>query len=98
MGIATVVLLIAAVVLYVSRFGLHLYGIGGSREASALSGIRQRVEFLASPFVGSSPGSAGDAHSAVSVGQASLGTGFELMSIATAVIGGVAIWAAASVA
>ncbi len=92
-GIATVVLLIAAVVLYLSRYGLHLYGIGGSREASALSGIRvQRVEFLAYTICGLLAGVGGlMLASRVSVGQASLGTGFELMSIATAVIGGVAI-------
>jgi ribose/xylose/arabinose/galactoside ABC-type transport system permease subunit len=92
-GIAAVVVLIAGVVLYLSRFGLHLYGIGGSREASVLSGIRvQRVEFLAYTICGLLAGIGGlMLASRVSVGQASLGTGFELMSIATAVIGGVAI-------
>ena len=92
-GIALVVLLLAAVVLYLSRYGLHLYGVGGSREASALSGVRvQRVEFLAYTACGLLAGVGGIMlASRVSVGQASLGTGFELMSIATAVIGGVAI-------
>ena len=92
-GIATVVLVAAAIALYLSRFGLHLYGIGGSRDASALSGIRvRRVEFLAYTVCGLLAGMGGlMLASRVSVGQASLGTGFELMSIATAVIGGVAI-------
>lgn len=92
-GIAAVVLLAAAIVLYMSRFGLHLYGVGGSRDASALSGIRvRRVEFLAYSVCGLLAGVGGlMLASRVFVGQASLGSGFELMSIATAVIGGVAI-------
>jgi ribose/xylose/arabinose/galactoside ABC-type transport system permease subunit len=92
-GIATVVLVVAAIVLYLTRYGLHLYGVGGSRDASALAGIRvRRVEFLAYTLCGLLAGVAGlMLASRVSVGQASLGTGFELMSIATAVIGGVAI-------
>jgi ribose/xylose/arabinose/galactoside ABC-type transport system permease subunit len=92
-GIATVVLIGAAIVLYLTRYGLHLYGVGGSRDASALAGIRvRRVEFLAYTLCGLLAGVAGlMLASRVSVGQASLGTGFELMSIATAVIGGVAI-------
>jgi len=92
-GIAAVVLAAAAITLYLSRFGLHLYGVGGSRDASALSGIRvRRVEFLAYTMCGLLAGVGGlMLASRVSVGQASLGTGFELMSIATAVIGGVAI-------
>jgi ribose/xylose/arabinose/galactoside ABC-type transport system permease subunit len=50
------------------------------------------VEFLAYALCGLLAGVAGlMLASRVSVGQASLGTGFELMSIATAVIGGVAI-------
>jgi ribose/xylose/arabinose/galactoside ABC-type transport system permease subunit len=52
----------------------------------------QRVEFLAYTVCGLLAGVGGIMlASRVSVGQASLGTGFELMSIATAVIGGVAI-------
>ncbi len=92
-GIATVVLIIASVVLYLSRYGLHLYGVGGSRDAAALAGIGvRRVEFVAYTLCGLLAGVAGlMLASRVSVGQASLGTGFELMSIATAVIGGVAI-------
>jgi ribose/xylose/arabinose/galactoside ABC-type transport system permease subunit len=92
-GIAAVVLVVAGIVLYLTRYGLHLYGVGGSRDASSLAGIRvRRVEFLAYTLCGLLAGVAGlMLASRVSVGQASLGTGFELMSIATAVIGGVAI-------
>jgi ribose/xylose/arabinose/galactoside ABC-type transport system permease subunit len=92
-GIATIVLVVAAMVLYLTRSGLHLYGVGGSREASALSGIKvRRVEFTAYVVCGLLAGVGGMMlASRVSVGQAGLGQGFELMSIATAVIGGVAI-------
>jgi len=92
-GMAAVVLAIAAFILYLTRLGLYTYSIGGSREASALSGVRVvRTELLAYTICGLLAGVGGlMLASRVSVGQASLGQGFELMSIATAVIGGVAI-------
>jgi ribose transport system permease protein len=76
-----------------TRFGLYLFAIGGSREASRIAGLRvRRAEVLAYVVSGVYAGLAGVLLTArVSIGQASLGRGFDLLSIATAVIGGVAI-------
>jgi ribose transport system permease protein len=92
-GIATVVVVLATVFLSHTRPGLYLYAIGGSRETAVLAGVRTvRYEVLAYTLCGFLAGVGGlMLASRVSVGQASLGQGFELLSIATAVIGGVAI-------
>ncbi len=92
-GIAAVVFLVASVLLSRTRPGLYIYAIGGSRETAVLAGVRaRRYELLAYTACGFLAGVAGlMLASRVSVGQASLGQGFELLSIATAVIGGVAI-------
>lgn len=92
-GMATVVMVLAAFVLYFTRAGLYLYAIGGSRDATRLSGVKvSRYELAAYAICGLLAGVAGlMLASRVSVGQASLGQGFELMAIATAVIGGFAI-------
>ncbi len=92
-GMALVVLALASFYLYRTRPGLYLYATGGSSEASRLAGIRiVRSELMAYVLCSLLAGIGGlMLASRVSVGQASLGQGFELMSIATAVIGGVAI-------
>jgi ribose/xylose/arabinose/galactoside ABC-type transport system permease subunit len=92
-GIAAVVFVVASVLLSRTRPGLYIYAIGGSRETAVLAGVRaKRYELLAYTACGFLAGVAGlMLASRVSVGQASLGQGFELLSIATAVIGGVAI-------
>ena len=92
-GVATVVLGLAFVALSLTRPGLYLYAIGGSRDATRLSGVKvARYELLAYAVCGLLAGVGGlMLASRVSVGQASLGQGFELMSIATAVIGGFAV-------
>ncbi|HKX74488.1 MAG TPA: ABC transporter permease [Acidimicrobiia bacterium] len=92
-GMAAVVLALAAFFLYFTRAGLYLFAIGGSRDATRLSGVKvSRYELLAYAVCGLLAGVGGlMLASRVSVGQASLGQGFELMSIATAVIGGFAI-------
>jgi ribose transport system permease protein len=76
-----------------TRFGLYLFAMGGSREAARIAGVRvRRAEVLAYVVCGAYAGLAGVILTArVSIGQASLGRGFDLLSIATAVIGGVAI-------
>jgi ribose/xylose/arabinose/galactoside ABC-type transport system permease subunit len=92
-GMAAVVFVVASFVLYRTRPGLYLYATGGSEAASRLAGVNVvRSEMFAYLVCGLLAGVGGlMLASRVSVGQASLGQGFELMSIATAVIGGVAI-------
>lgn len=93
LGIAVVVLLLAWFLLARLRIGLYIYAIGGSRDTCRLAGISVvRYEILTYTVCGTLAGVAGIMlASRVSVGQASLGSGYELSSIATAVIGGAAI-------
>ena len=92
-GIGLIVITLAWFLLTRLRIGLYLYGIGGSRDASLLAGIPvARYEVAAYTVTGFLAGLGGIMlMSRVSIGQASLGQGFELLSIATAVMGGVAI-------
>ncbi len=92
-GIAIIVGAIAWVLLNRTRTGLNIYAIGGSRETAVLAGIPVvRNEIVAYVVCGLFAGVAGlMLASRVVVGQASLGQGYELLSIATAIIGGVAI-------
>jgi ribose/xylose/arabinose/galactoside ABC-type transport system permease subunit len=92
-GIAAVVMVIAWLLLARTRIGLYIYAIGGSRETSRVSGVAvARYEVAAYTLCGLFAGLAGIMLAArVSVGQDTLGDGYDLLSIATAVIGGVAI-------
>lgn len=92
-GIAVIVLLLAWLLVSRTRLGLYIYAIGGSRETCRLAGIPVvRYEVITYTITGFLAGVGGiTIASRVSVGQASLGAGFELLSIATAVIGGAAI-------
>lgn len=91
--IAVVIAIGVAIVLSFTRPGLYLYAIGGSRDASMLSGLSvARHEFLAYVVCGMLAGTAGMVlASQVGIGQAGLGAGYELQAIAAAVVGGVAI-------
>ena len=73
--------------------GLYIYSIGGSRETARVAGVPVvRYEVLAYTPCGFFTAIAGIMlTSRVSVGQGTLGQGYELLSVATAVIGGVAI-------
>jgi ribose/xylose/arabinose/galactoside ABC-type transport system permease subunit len=92
-GIALIVLVLAYFLMNRLRAGLYIYAIGGSRETALLSGIPvARYEVLAYTVCGLLAGVGGVMLAGrVGVGQASLGAGYELLSIATAVIGGAAI-------
>lgn len=92
-GIAVIVLGLAWLLVARTRLGLYIYAIGGSRETCRLAGIPVvRYEIVTYTVTGFLAGVGGIMiASRVSVGQASLGAGFELLSIATAVIGGAAI-------
>lgn len=92
-AIALIALAVAWLILNRSRAGLYIFSIGGSREACRLAGVPvERYEILAYSCCGLFAGLAGVMLTArVAVGQANIGQGFDLLSIATAVIGGVAI-------
>jgi ribose transport system permease protein len=92
-AIATVAFVIGWFILARSRAGLYLYAIGGSRDTAQLSGVPvTRYEVFAYTLCGLFSAIAGVMlTSRIGVGQATLGAGYELQSIATAVIGGVSI-------
>lgn len=91
--IAACVAVLALVVLTVARAGLYFYSIGSNERAARLAGVSV-VRYTVLPYVisGLLAGVAGLALSSrLASGQPSLGEGYELQSIAVAVIGGVAI-------
>ena len=92
-AIAGVALTLTLIALREARVGLYLYGVGGSRTASQLAGVPVvRYEVLSYTACGLLAGLAGLMLTArVSIGQAELGSGYELLSIAAAVIGGTVI-------
>lgn len=92
-GIALIAFAIGWVILARSRSGLYLFAIGGSRDTARLSGVPVlRYEVLAYTLCGFFSAVAGIMlTSRIGIGQATLGSGYELQSIATAVIGGVSI-------
>jgi ribose/xylose/arabinose/galactoside ABC-type transport system permease subunit len=91
--VATIVALLAGLILFVSRAGLYLYSIGSNERATRLAGIDVvRYKTLAYVLSAVCAGVAGLVLSSrVFSGQPSLGDGYELQSIAVAVIGGIAI-------
>ena len=93
LALAGLAAVFAWVVLRRLRLGLYIYAIGGSRNTSRLAGVRTVwYEIVAYTLCGFMAGVAGIMlASRLSVGQTESGTGYELLSIATAVIGGVAI-------
>lgn len=92
-AIALIVLALSWLVLQRTRAGLYIYSIGGSRETSKVAGIPVAAyEMLAYVICSTLAGLAGVMLTArIAVAQGSLGQGYDLLSIATAVIGGVAI-------
>jgi ribose transport system permease protein len=93
LGIAAVVLVLAWVVLARSRLGLYIYSIGGSRDTVRLAGAPVvRYEILAYTICGLLAAVGGlIVGSRTTVGQTEVALGYELDSIAAAVIGGAAI-------
>jgi ribose transport system permease protein len=84
--IAAMVLLAAWFLLQRCRVGLYMFALGGSRETARVAGVAVvRYEILAYTLCGLLAGLGGVMlTSRVSVGQGSLGQGYELLSIATA--------------
>ena len=85
-----VVALLFIVLLRCTRFGRHIYSLGGSERASFLAGIRvQRLKLLAYVIAGVTVGIAGITLMArAGTGSPTIGTGYELQALAAAVIGG----------
>ncbi len=91
--IVTVVLLIYNFVLTKTRFGRHVYAIGGNAEAAELSGIKvNRVTFLVFSSMGLMAALAGMLYtSRLASATPTAGLGFELDAIASSYIGGVSV-------
>jgi ribose transport system permease protein len=82
---------VAALVLNRTRYGAAVFAIGGNEEAARMLGVRvERVKITTYCLSGTLAGCAGALLAAhLSSGLSSAGTGYELQSIAAAVIGGV---------
>lgn len=91
--IVTVVLLIYNFMLTRTRFGRHIYAIGGNSEAAELSGIKvNRVTFLVFASMGLMSALAGILYtSRLASATPTAGIGFELDAIASSFIGGVSV-------
>ncbi len=81
----------SALLLHRTRFGQHVYAIGGSREAARYTGIPlARVEVIVYLISAGFAGLAGMLHaSRLYAAEPGSGAGFELDAIAAAVVGGV---------
>lgn len=85
-----VVFFLMAVLLHRTRFGLHLYAIGGNREAARFTGINVvRIDILVFVICSLLAGLAGMIHtSQLYSAEPASGVMFELQAIAAAVVGG----------
>lgn len=99
MGIPIPILILLAVAIAAhimlnnTRFGRHIYAIGGNEQAARISGLNVgRIKIGVYTIAGLLAGLAGLVlTSRIGSGQAGLGVGYELDAIAAAVIGGVSL-------
>jgi inositol transport system permease protein len=91
--IMIVILLISAFILSKTKFGRYVYAIGGNEEAARASGIKvHKIKTIVYVICSGLAGLAGVIQaSRISVGQPSIGAGYELDAIAAVVIGGVSL-------
>jgi len=95
--IVTILMLLCAVILWIlvtqSRFGRHLYAIGGNEESARLSGIRVNLNKIAAYAIcGLTSGLAGICQASRDhLGDPEAGFTFELKAIAAVVIGGTSL-------
>jgi ribose transport system permease protein len=84
------IFLLAAILLHRTRFGQHLYAMGGNREAARFTGIRLvRLEVVVYVICAVFTGVAGMIHTAqLYSAEPASGRGFELDAIAAVVVGG----------
>ncbi|WP_243174930.1 ABC transporter permease [Desulfofundulus sp. TPOSR] len=91
------VLLLMAVITHImlnnTKFGRHIYAIGGNEQAAIISGVNvNKVKVLVYTYAGFLAGLAGVILTArISSGQPGLGVMYELDAIAAAVIGGTSL-------
>ncbi len=86
--------IVCAIVLRGTRFGRHVYAVGGNAEAARLSGLRVRgITLAVYVIVGLFSGLAGFVLSSrLNSAEAVAGTGYELTVIASVVIGGTSLF------
>lgn len=91
--ILAVVLLVYNFLLTKTRFGRHIYAIGGNTEAAELSGIKvNKITFLVFASMGLLSALAGMLYTArLASATPTAGVGFELDAIASGFIGGVSV-------
>lgn len=92
--ISVVLLIFAHAVLRHTRFGRHIYAIGGNQEAARLSGIKVGAVKIAAYMFCSLTASIGAIilTARVASGQPTLGGGLPLESVAAVVLGGVSLF------
>jgi ribose transport system permease protein len=90
--LALVVVFAAWVILTRTRFGRHVYALGGNFEAARLSGVRTTLVTIGAYVVCSMFTAIGaiTLSSETSTGNPTLGVGFEIQAIAAVFIGGIA--------
>ncbi len=88
-----VVVLVSWVVLARTKFGMHIYAVGGNAHAARVAGVSLlRTRFAVYTISGTLAGLAGVLLAArATAGIANTGTGYELNAIAAAVIGGISL-------
>lgn len=91
--LAVVILIIGHLILRHTRYGMYVYGLGGNERASYLSGINiSVVKIITYSIAGLLAAVGGLVLTArLDSGQPTLGSGYELEAIASAVIGGTSL-------
>ena len=92
-AVMIVVVALSWVVLARTRFGMHIYAVGGNAHAARVAGVNLRAtRFTVYTISGVLAGIAGVLLAArATAGIANSGTGYELNAIAAAVIGGISL-------
>lgn len=90
LGIVAIVL---SIILYLTRFGRHVFAVGGNVNAAVLSGVNtHKITIFVFTISGALAGLSGTIlASRINSGQPSIGSGFELDAIASVVIGGTSL-------
>lgn len=91
--ILAVMAIFSYIILNNTKFGRHVYALGGNEEAAIISGINvTRIKIIIFAYGGLLAGVAGISLAArIQSGQPSMGVGYELDAIASAVIGGTSL-------
>lgn len=87
------VYILGFIILYMTKFGVYVYGIGGSEKASLLSGVKVNLikykVYAISGFLAALAGVV--SLSRINSGVPNTGTGFELDVVTAVVLGGVSV-------